>query len=168
IFQPHRESSGACFQRPVVLRPAGVGSLGRASVFYPDFPLVLFALCHSVNDCAGGVGILRFLCQGLNLLLTAAGRYFMSFRPARPAPLKMAGLDKTQLIIRTKYDFNFEVPPRNTISCRHLYNCSCILIFTGHTCEQEPHKVEAKGRSEYFFKSHAGDKIEPIGPAMEL
>jgi len=38
----------------------------------------------------------------------------------------------------------------------------------GHTLLQEPHSVEAKGRSAYFFMSRLGAKIEPIGPATAV
>src|SRR5690606_39799096 len=50
--------------------------------------------------------------------------------------------------------------PCLAITCRHLYSCSWILIFTGHTLVHEPQSVEAKGRELCLFKSNPGERME--------
>ena len=58
--------------------------------------------------------------------------------------------------------------PSCTNTCRHLYSCSWISIFTGHTLLHEPQSVDAKGNELCFLRSIPGESIEPIGPGTTL
>src|SRR5688572_20296963 len=96
------------------------------------------------------------------------GAYFITILPVLPAILNIDGLDNVNSIAFIAAAFLGSAWPSFTITCRHLYNCSWMLIFTGHTLVQDPQRVEANGRSAYCFMSRFGARIEPIGPAMAV
>src|SRR4051812_12875774 len=111
------------------------------------FSFLPFFAYHSLNDSFGPSGISRCLYQGLNLLFIIKGTFCINHRPAFPAVVKFPGDDNVHAIAFILNAFVLAAYPSFTITCRHSYNCSCILIFTGQTLEQEPQSVEAKGRS---------------------
>ena len=62
---------------------------------------------------------------------------------------------------------NFSSPPlvSDLISCLMASNWWCMLIPTGHTSVQLPHREEANGNSGAFSgPKNSGVTSEPIGP----
>src|SRR3954471_2406195 len=121
----------------------------------------LFFLYHSPKDSLGGSGISLSLNHGLRLLFTTKGTFLINHLPILPADLYIAGCDKVKVIPFMLISFALPVYPSLPSTCRHLYNCSWILIFTGHTLLQLPQSVEAKGKSANCFISKLGANIEP-------
>src|SRR5690606_18909043 len=124
-----------------------------------------FFLYHSLKLSFGGSGRSRCLPQTFRLLYTKlSGVTFRAFLAMLPKKSYSPGLLRVALAI---FMAIFLVPsggPSLAMTCRHLYSCSWILIFTGQTSVQEPHRVEAKGSELCLFRSSPGERMEPMGP----
>src|SRR5690606_1864143 len=125
----------------------------------------LFFLYHALKLSFGGSGRSRCLPQTLRLLYTKlSGVTIKALRAILPKKSYKEGLLKVAPAIFIAIFFVLSGGPCLAITCRHLYSCSWILIFTGHTLVHEPQSVEAKGRELCLFKSNPGERMEPIGP----
>lgn len=136
---------------------------------YPDSHLILCCVYQSRKLCFGGFGNSRCRYQGFSfLLLKRKGNIRINHLAIWPLKRYNAGLANTNAIPFIPIFFSVDTYPSAVISCLHFQSCSCISIFTGQTLLQEPHKLEANGKSAFAFISMLGLRIDPIGPATAV
>src|SRR5690606_30173459 len=90
-----------------------------------------FSLYHSAKERRGGGGSSLCLYQGLKRLFTRPGATRSTQRPALPASLYKPGLDNTAVISFIPAALAAGACPSCVMTCRHLYSCWCMSIFTG-------------------------------------